>query len=57
MSRQLADAGVALGTLEVAPVGSVHRLYGGPFETRAQAQEAAKALPSGLGLKPIVVKR
>jgi rare lipoprotein A len=57
MSRQLADAGVALGTLEVAPVGSVHRLYGGPFETRAQAQEAARALPSGLGLKPIVVKR
>ena len=57
MSRQLADAGVALGTLEVAPVGSVHRLYGGPFETRAQAQEAAKSLPSGLGLKPIVVKR
>ena len=57
MSRQLADAGVALGTLEVAPAGSVHRLYGGPFETRAQAQEAARALPSGLGLKPIVVKR
>ena len=57
MSRQLADAGVALGTLEVAPAGSVHRLYGGPFETRAQAQEAAKSLPSALGLKPIVVKR
>lgn len=57
MSRQLADAGVALGTLEVAPAGSVHRLYGGPFDTRAQAQEAAKALPSALGLKPIVVKR
>jgi len=57
MSRQLADAGVALGTLEVAPAGNVHRLYGGPFETRAQAQEAARALPSGFGLKPIVVKR
>ena len=57
MRRQLADAGVALGTLEVAPAGSVHRLYGGPFETRAQAQDAARALPAGLGLKPIVVKR
>lgn len=57
MSRQLADAGVTLGTLEVAPVGSVHRLYGGPFASRAQAQEAAKSLPSALGLKPIVVKR
>jgi rare lipoprotein A len=57
MSRQLADAGVAVGSLEVAPAGSVHRLYGGPFGTRAQAQEAANALPSELRLKPIVVKR
>jgi rare lipoprotein A len=57
MSRQLADAGVAVGSLEVAPAGSVHRLYGGPFGTRAEAQQAAKALPSELGLKPIVVKR
>jgi rare lipoprotein A len=55
MSRQLAGAGV--GNLEVAPSGSVHRLYGGPFGTRAEAQQAAKALPSELGLKPIVVKR
>jgi rare lipoprotein A len=55
MSRQLADAGV--GGLEVAPVGSVHRLYGGPFGSRAEAQQAAKALPPELGLKPIVVKR
>jgi rare lipoprotein A len=57
MSRQLADAGVALGTLEVAPAGAVHRLYGGPFGSRAEAQEAARGLPSGLGLKPIVIKR
>ena len=55
ISRQLADAGV--GGLEVAPVGSVHRLYGGPFGSRAEAQQAAKALPPGFGLKPIVVKR
>jgi rare lipoprotein A len=55
MSRQLAGAGVA--NLEVAPSGSVHRLYGGPFGTRAEAQQAAKALPSELGLRPIVVKR
>lgn len=57
MSSQLAGAGVAVGSLEVAPMGSVHRLYGGPFGTRAEAQEAAKALPPALGLKPIVVKR
>lgn len=55
MSRRLADTG--LGSLEVTPSGSVHRLYGGPFGTRAEAQQAAKALPPELGLKPIVVKR
>ncbi|MDB5746920.1 MAG: hypothetical protein JWP72_1768 [Massilia sp.] len=57
MSRQLADAGIAVGNLEVAPAGAVHRLYGGPFGSRAEAQQAARALPSQLGLKPIVVKR
>lgn len=57
MSRQLADAGIAVGNLEVAPAGAVHRLYGGPFGSRAEAQQAARALPSALGLKPIVVRR
>ena len=57
MSRKLADAGLEVGTIEVVPSGSVNRLYGGPFETRAAAQEAARALPSGLGIKPIVVRR
>lgn len=57
MSRLLADAGLAVGEIEVVPSGSVNRLYGGPFESRAAAQEAARGLPSGLGIKPIVVKR
>ncbi|WP_313177296.1 septal ring lytic transglycosylase RlpA family protein [Massilia sp.] len=57
MGRLLADAGLALGDIEVVPSGSVNRLYGGPFESRAAAQEAARGLPSGLGIKPIVVKR
>ena len=57
MSRLLADAGIAVGNLEVAPAGAVHRLYGGPFGSRAEAQQAARALPPTLGLKPIVVKR
>ena len=57
ISRQLADAGVSVGSIEVVPSGSVNRLYGGPFETRAAAQEAAKGLPSGLWIKPIVVRR
>jgi rare lipoprotein A len=57
MSRRLAAAGVTLGKLEVAPSGSVHRLYGGPFGSRAEAQQAARGLPSEFGLKPIVVRR
>jgi rare lipoprotein A len=43
--------------LEVVRSGAVNRLYSGPFETRALALEAARVLPSSLGIKPIVVKR
>jgi rare lipoprotein A len=43
--------------LEVVRSGSVNRLYSGPYETRASAQEAARSLPASLGLKPIVVRR
>lgn len=56
MSAKLKQAGVDLD-VEVVHSGRVNRLYGGPFETRALAQEAARALPAGLGLKPIVVRR
>jgi rare lipoprotein A len=56
MSRKLQQAGVELA-VEVVRSGNVNRLYGGPFETRALAQEAARTLPAGLGLKPIVVRR
>ena len=57
MSERLAQAGLALGTLEVVKVGAVNRLFGGPFASREEAAEAARAVPSSLGLKPIVVKR
>jgi rare lipoprotein A len=56
MSEKLKQAGIDL-EVEVVRSGSVNRLYGGPFDTRALAQEAARALPAGLGLKPIVVRR
>ncbi len=56
MSEMLKKSGVG-PALEVVRSGSVNRLYSGPFETRALAQEAARALPSSLGLKPIVVRR
>jgi len=57
MGERLNAAGVEVGKLEVVKVGAVNRLFGGPFETREDAQEAARGVPSSFGLKPIVVKR
>jgi rare lipoprotein A len=57
MSERLAGSGLDAATLEVVQAGSVKRLYSGPFATRALALEAARSVPSSLGLKPIVVKR
>lgn len=57
MSQRLAKNGLDLDTLQVVESGHVKRLYSGPFATRELAQAAARALPSGLGLKPIVIKR
>jgi rare lipoprotein A len=56
VGEMLKKSGVE-AAFEVVPVGSVNRLYSGPYATREQAQEAARALPSALGLKPLVVKR
>jgi rare lipoprotein A len=60
VSEMLKKSGVSqaiVQALQVVPSGAVNRLYSGPFETRALAQEAARALPASLGLKPIVVRR
>ena len=57
MGERLVQAGIEVGKLEVVKVGAVNRLYGGPFASREDAQEAARAVPSSFGLKPIVVKR
>ena len=56
IGEMLKKSGVSQA-LEVVRSGSVNRLYSGPFETRAMAQEAMRSLPSSLGLKPIVVRR
>ncbi|MCA1246866.1 septal ring lytic transglycosylase RlpA family protein [Massilia sp. MS-15] len=57
MGARLQQAGVEVGKLEVVKAGSVNRLFGGPFERREDAAEAARAVPDSFGLKPIVVKR
>ena len=44
-------------TVEVVAAGALHKVMGGPFESREQAMEALRAVPSALGLKPIVVRR
>ncbi|WP_229507036.1 septal ring lytic transglycosylase RlpA family protein [Pseudoduganella rivuli] len=46
-----------LAGLEVVPSGAVLRLYGGPFATRQEAEQAMQALPASLGLKPLVIQR
>jgi rare lipoprotein A len=43
--------------LEVVTFGALHRVLSGPFGSRAEAQEAARAVPAALGLRPIVIKR
>lgn len=54
---RLREYGALQGALEVVQAGALHRLYGGPFETRAQATQAALELPASLRFSPIVVKR
>lgn len=54
--NRLLDNGSVRGMLEVAKVGSVYRLFSGPFASRSEAAAAARELQS-LGLRPIVVKR
>jgi rare lipoprotein A len=54
-ARVLASGAVAI--IEVVQSGAVHRLYGGPFGSRDEAQRAGRALPAALAIKPIVVRR
>lgn len=54
---RLMQYGGALATLVVEQAGALHRLFSGPFNSRAEAGQAARALPAELSLKPIVVKR
>lgn len=43
--------------VEVVQAGSLHRLFGGPFATREEALKAAGAMPAGLAIKALVVRR
>ena len=54
---QLVPYETTLGTLGVVQAGSLFRLYGGPFTSRADAARAAASLPASAGVKPIVIER
>ncbi|AKU24911.1 hypothetical protein ACZ75_14985 [Massilia sp. NR 4-1] len=42
---------------EIVQVGSIYRLYGGPFASRQDAAQAAQRLPATLKLKPLIIQR
>jgi rare lipoprotein A len=52
---RLAPYASRIGSIAVLQGGALHRLVGGPFQSRADALQAASALP--LSLKPLVVQR
>lgn len=56
MRRLQRDAG-SLPALDVLKEGSLYRVMGGPFASRADAQNAAASLPRSIELKPVVVRR
>jgi rare lipoprotein A len=59
-AAEVRDKVLDSGTVQLVDVvkeGAVHRLFGGPFATRAEALKAARKLPSALAIKPIVVRR
>jgi rare lipoprotein A len=54
---QLQKSGASLGGLEVVRSGDLHRLFGGPYASRAEASAAIRAVPPALKLQPLVVLR
>ncbi|WP_426111763.1 septal ring lytic transglycosylase RlpA family protein [Massilia sp. PWRC2] len=54
-ARVLATGVVSV--VDIVQAGALHRLFGGPFASREEAQKAAAALPAGLAVKALVVRR
>ena len=57
MRARLAPHAGTLVALDIVHSSAVHRLYGGPFHSRAEAEQAAAALADALSLTPLVVWR
>ncbi|GAB3541245.1 septal ring lytic transglycosylase RlpA family protein [Noviherbaspirillum agri] len=56
-SRLEQTAGGILAPMEVVMQGALHRLYSGPFATRAEAAAAALRLKDRGSFKPLIVQR
>lgn len=54
---QLVPFAGRLANLLVVQAGVLHRVYSGPYASRDDASQAARALPDALGIKPMVVQR
>ncbi|MEO7580017.1 MAG: RlpA-like double-psi beta-barrel domain-containing protein, partial [Massilia sp.] len=57
MRAKLTQSGVLGAALDVVQGGALHRLFCGPFASRAEALQAARSVPASMGLKPMVVRR
>lgn len=55
--ERIAGQGWSGAALDVVAAGSLHKVLSGPFATRTMAEEAARKVAGGLGLRPIVIER
>jgi rare lipoprotein A len=56
-ARLMQGSGMVLPPLQVVEGGSLHRVYGGPFATRAEAELAAQHLQKEMAVTPLIVQR
>lgn len=56
-ARLAQDSAAALPPMQVVESGSLHRIYSGPFATRAEAENAAKRLQNTATFTPLIVQR
>jgi rare lipoprotein A len=55
--RLAQDSAAALPPMQVVENGSLHRIYSGPFATRAEAESAARRLQNTATFTPLIVQR
>lgn len=56
-SRFMQEAGATLSSVEVVEQGGLHRVYSGPYASRAEAEATAQQLQRSGGFSPLIVQR